>query len=534
MPPQPIILIVDDDASNLEVLVHILSPLYPVRVARTGALALSIAASDPQPDLILLDIVLVDMDGYAVLERLKASVDTREIPVIFVTARDSTEDEEYGFDRGAVDYITKPVRPPVVLARVHLHLSLQQAQRELAEQNTRLEETLAERTAELEQSQRQIMQAEKMAAIGLLAGGIAHDFNNILSPIIGYTEMALEDIGRDHSLNKPLQQVHKAGMRAKDLVSRILIVARKTEYEKKPVRVSLIVKEALQLLRASLPSTIAMQSRSAPDAAHGAVLGEPTKIHQILMNICTNAAHAMKGTDGTLKVSLTTDLIDPDLALSQHAEPGPCLKLTIADTGHGMPPEIRQKIFEPYFTTKDQGEGTGLGLSVVYGIVQSLKGCITVESQPGLGTTFQVMLPLITDTDSPQPLEKRPLPQRSGTVLLVDDEIVLVDMVRGMLERFGYTVVACDRSTEALAAFNREPARFDLVLTDQTMPQMTGIQLAGNILGIRPDIPIILCSGFNELATLEQAKAMGIHEMLAKPFSARQLAEAIETCTAAS
>ena len=477
LPYKPAILVVDDDASNLEVLTHILKPLYTVRVARTGVSALEIAS---------------------------------------------------------VDYITKPIRPPVVLARVHLHLSLKQAQRELANQNVRLEQTLALKIAELEQSQRQTMQAEKVAAIGLLAGGIAHDFNNILSPIIGYTEMAMEDVDSKHPLYKSLQQVHEAGLRAKDLVSQILLFARKTEYEKKPVRISLIIKEVLQLLRASLPSTIDIQSSFSPGTVEGAVLGEPIKIHQILMNICTNAAHAMRGKDGILKVTLAPDVIGPELALSQDAEAGPCLRLTIADTGHGMTPATRQKIFEPYFTTKDQGEGTGLGLSVVYGIVQSLKGYIAVESQPDVGTTFHILLPLIADTVSPQTFEQPPLPVLSGTVLLVDDEVILVDVMRVMLERLGYTVVACQKSPEALETFRRESERFDLVVTDQTMPQLSGIQLAKEILQLRPDIPIILCSGFNKLAALDLAKEYGIRGTLAKPFSARQLADAIEGCTTAT
>lgn len=534
MPQKPIVLIVDDDATNLDVLVQILSPLYSVRIARTGSLALNIAAGNPEPDLILLDIGLYDMDGYAVLDQLKNSAATKDIPVIFVTGRDTVEDEELGFGRGAVDYITKPVRPPVVLARVHLHLSLRKAQRELSEQNVRLEEALITRTAELEQAQRQTMQAEKMAAIGLLAGGIAHDFNNILAPIIGYTQMALEDIKDNDRLLRPLQQVYKAGQRAADLVSQILIFARKTEYEKKPVRVSLIIKEALQLLRASLPSTIEIKTHVTSEAAEGAILGEPTKIHQILMNICTNAAHAMKEKGGLLKVILATDTIDAELARNQHAESGSCLRLSIADTGHGMTPEIREKIFEPYYTTKEQGEGTGLGLAVVYGIVQSLKGCIVVESEPEIGTTFHVLLPLIADTCSPQVIEKRPLPIRSGTVLLVDDEVDLVDMVRVMLERLGYTVAASVSSLEALASFRREPGQFDLVVTDQTMPKMTGVQLAQEILQLRPDIPIILCSGFNELTNLNHAKEIGIRATLAKPYSIRQLADVIEQCVPAS
>ena len=241
----------------------------------------------------------------------------------------------------------------------------------------------------------------------------------------------------------------------------------------------------------------------------------------------------MRGQYGTLNVTLTTDVIEPEMARSQHVEAGPCLRLSIADTGQGMTQEIRQKIFEPYFTTKEQGEGTGLGLSVVYGIVQSLKGYISVESQLNIGTTFHVLLPLIADTVSSPMFAKTPLPMLSGTVLLVDDEVILVDMVRVMLERLGYTVVSCQKSPEALEAFRREPNRFDLVVTDQTMPQMSGNQLAQEILQLRPDIPIILCSGFNELAALARAKAIGIRGTLAKPFSARQLADAIEECTAA-
>ena len=531
MSHKPIVLIVDDDATNLGVLDHILSPLYLVRVARTGLQALKNAVSSPQPDLVLLDIGLVDMDGYAVLEQLKSSPATRDIPVIFVTARDTTEDEEYGFDQGAVDYITKPIRPPVVLARVQLHLKLQQAQRALAEQNVRLEETLAERTAELEHSQRQIMQAEKMAAIGLLAGGIAHDFNNILGAIIGYTEMSLEDID-DHPIREFLQQVHIAGLRAKDLVQQILIFARKSDYEKRPVQVGLIVKETLQLLRASLPATIAIESDIAGDAAEAAVLGEPTKIHQILMNICTNAAHAMKEGGCTLAVSLTRAAINAETARRHQAEVGPSLKLTIADTGHGMPAEIQEKIFEPYFTTKGQGEGTGLGLSVVYGIVQSLKGCIAVDSQPGRGTTFAVSLPLLAASAVSAAEEKAPLAAGSGTVLLVDDEAALVKMVQVMLQRMGYEVVACRSGAEALAAFRREPERFDLVVTDQTMPRMTGVQLARELLATRPELPVILCSGYSETAVVDQARLTGIRGILAKPFNPRQLGETIAACRA--
>ncbi|MGE4560510.1 MAG: response regulator, partial [Desulfobulbus sp.] len=502
-----------------------------VRVARTGAFALEIAVKAPQPDLILLDIGLEDMDGYTVLHCLKSSGATKDIPVIFVTARDSAEDEEQGFDQGAVDYITKPIRPPAVLARVHLHLSLKQAQHELAQQNIRLEETLALKTAELEQSQRQIMQAEKMAAIGLLAGGIAHDFNNILAAIIGYTEMALENIDRESPLHHKLKRVFEAGLRAKDLVAQILLFARKTEYEKKPLRISLIVKEVMQLLRASLPATIALQSRIAPQAVEGTILGEPTKIHQILMNICTNAAHAMKEEGGTLKVTLESGAIDPLLALSHQAEAGPCLKLSISDTGHGMTPEVQQKIFEPYFTTKKQGEGTGLGLAVVYGIVKSLKGCITVKSQPGVGTTFHVLLPLITGTGSPKISEKTPLPHWSGTVLLVDDEEPLVDMMRRMLEYLGYTVIAHQNSLEALDAFCREPGKFTLVVTDQTMPQMTGSQLAREISKRRPDIPILLCSGFSEPVLNGTSRESGVWGLLHKPFNIQELAEALKKCT---
>jgi len=369
----------------------------------------------------------------------------------------------------------------------------------------------------------QLRQAQKMEAIGTLAGGIAHDFNNILSPIVGYTEMALVDLPEDSRTASDLQEVLTASRRAADLVTQILTFSRQQEEERHPIRVCPIAKEALKLLRASLPSTIEMRPRivAEPDV----VLADPTQIHQVLMNLCTNAGHAMRETGGTLTVELT-NLDATAEPPHEGLEPGHYLRLTVADTGHGMEPDVLARIFEPYFTTKETGEGTGLGLAVVHGIVESYGGAIAVESEIGRGTTFEILLPL-AEREEADAAASGPAPRGRERVLLVDDEPTVVEMVQQMLERLGYEVVSHTSSTEALAAFERGPDQFDLVVTDMTMPHMTGTDLSKELMEIRPDVPIIMCTGFSELITEGKAEAMGIRALLMKPIVRRDLAEAI-------
>lgn len=374
----------------------------------------------------------------------------------------------------------------------------------------------------------QLRQAQKLEAMGALAGGIAHDFNNILSPILGYAEMALDEIPEDKPLHHDIQEIRKAGLRAKDLIKQILTFSRKKEQERIPVRASLVIKEALQLLRASLPTTIEIQTKISPEATHSTVFADPTQIHQILMNLCTNSAHAMRDKGGTLAVSLEGVELDSEAAAQYpDLEPGSYLQLSVSDTGHGMPADVSHRIFEPYFTTKAEGEGTGLGLAVIYGIVVSHGGAISVYSEPEKGTVFHILLPRIQSTDVPVTRTSKVLPTGHGRILVVDDEKTVIDLQSKMLARLGYEVVAKSSSTEALDAFRTQADQFDLVMTDQTMPTMTGAKLAKELLKIRGDIPIILCTGHSDLIDAEKAKAMGIRGFLMKPLTMKGLAETV-------
>jgi PAS domain S-box-containing protein len=406
----------------------------------------------------------------------------------------------------------------------------------------------------------QIRQTQKMEALGTLAGGIAHDFNNMLYAVIGYAELALGDAPKGTLLQSHLQEVVKAANRAKDLVKQILTFSRQTEDELRPVQVKLIVKEALKLLRASLPTTIEIRQNIQSDSV---VLADPAQIQQVLMNLCTNAAHVMREEGGILEVSLSSaecgvrsaDLEKddkhsafpgPDLTHGRNGvfqsrcaragrnrqsaiglAPGPHLRLTVSDTGHGMTPDVMERIFEPFFTTKEVGEGTGMGLSVVHGTVKSLGGTITVDSQPGNGSTFRIYLPLAERELEPEVETEKAVPTGEERILFIDDEQVLANMGKQMLERLGYEVASRTSSIEALELFRAQPDRFDLVITDMTMPNMTGEKLAAEIMNIRPDIPIILCTGFSEHISEEKAKEMGIRTFVMKPLARRDLAGTI-------
>jgi len=374
--------------------------------------------------------------------------------------------------------------------------------------------------------QYQLQQAQKMEAIGTLAGGIAHDFNNILGAIISYTELGLLNISTQDPLRYNLGQVLKAADRAKDLVQQILAFSRQSEEVRRPMDVIPVVKEALKLLRATLPVTIEIrQDISTPS---GTIMGDPTQVHQILMNLCTNAAHAMRDKGGILTITLEDAVFETDIASwCPELSPGSYLKLTISDTGHGMDGLVLERIFDPYFTTKEAAGGTGLGLAVVHGIVKHYGGSIKVQSELGAGTDFQVFLPKL-DVGAIEKVEwLGPIPKGQERILFIDDEAFLVESAEQMLEHLGYDVVLRTSSIKALELFRENPARFDLVITDQTMPNMTGAELAEKILAIRPDTPIILCTGFSEVITEVQAKAIGIREFIMKPIVMREIGEAI-------
>ena len=379
---------------------------------------------------------------------------------------------------------------------------------------------------EKKQLQDQLRQTQKLEAVGTLAGGIAHDFNNLLAAIVGYADLALEDIPDGTVARSNIEQVLIAGSRAKELVRQILTFSRKAEQKQEPMEVAPIVKEALKMLRASIPTSIEIRRNIEADLS--VIMADPTEIHQILMNLCTNASHAMDDDGGVLEVSLT-DFDTKSAVVTDYGtlQPGSYVKLTVKDTGCGMGSTITERIFEPFFTTKPVDKGTGMGLSVVHGIVEDHRGVITVQSQLGKGTTFDIYLPRIESPDTHQ-TQTVQIPRGKGElILVVDDEKPLVDMMTQMLERLGYTVVGKTASMDALEAFSAEPGRFDLVITDYAMPNMTGKELAEALMAVKPDIPVILCTGFSENIDAESAKSMGIKEFLMKPVVRSELAATI-------
>jgi PAS domain S-box-containing protein len=372
----------------------------------------------------------------------------------------------------------------------------------------------------------QLQQAQKMEAIGTLAGGIAHDFNNILSAIMGYIQLSYYKTSEPIRLRQYLDKTLKAIYRAKDLTNQILAFSRKSEQEQKPVQVHLIVKEALKLLSASLPSTIETRQNITPES--DTILGDATQIHQVLMNLCTNAHHAIGEKGGVLEVTLIpVDLDAEAVALYPDLAPGPYVELTVRDTGHGMDPAAVDRIYDPYFTTKEKDVGTGLGLTVVHGIVKSHGGSIGVSSEPGKGTTFNILFPRLEVGAEEEAKPQEALLVGHERILFVDDEEDLVEIGKQMLEHLGYEFVAEISSIEALKVFRAQSDKFDLVITDQTMPKMAGSELAQELMRIRPDIPIMLCTGYNKVISEEKAKAIGIREFLMKPLDIHDLAKAI-------
>lgn len=374
--------------------------------------------------------------------------------------------------------------------------------------------------------ERRLFEAEKMRAIGTLAGGIAHDFNNILFIISGCAELARDEAGEGTLLADHLSQIILAGERAKALVQQILTFSRQTGHAETVLSPGPIVKEVCKFLRCSLPSAIRIKTRIAEDMRP--ILVDPTHIHQILMNLCTNAAHAMGEHGGELSIELDeTNLDGADLQGRPDTAPGTYARLKVKDTGHGIPKELVDRIFEPYFTTKAAGEGTGLGLSVVHGIVRANRGSIKVESVHGQGSTFRVCFPTTAPTTETEPLPAGEAAQGNERILLVDDEPAVARMLSKLLETLGYEVESKTSSADALDVFRADPNAFDLVVTDMTMPRINGLGLARELRCVRPEIPIILCTGFSEFVDEDQALACGIQALLMKPVLRPQMAEAV-------
>jgi signal transduction histidine kinase len=460
---------------------------------------------DFSPDIVLSDYMMPRFNGMEALQLVKEHFPS--IPLIIVTGSMNEETAVACMKAGAADYVIKE------------HLGHLGASVKGALENKRIRE-------ENEALQSQLQQAQKMEAIGTLAGGIAHDFNNILGGILGYAELARMKLPENSDIISDLDQVIKSSSRAADLVKQILTVSHQHKKEQRPIQIRDIVNEVLRLLKATLPSTIEIRENLLKET--GIVNADPTQMHQVIMNLCTNAGHAMQKDGGVLTVELANVKLE-EIQGARHLDmgAGSYLRLTVSDTGHGMNPDVRERIFDPYFTTKDTGEGTGLGLSVAMGIIKVHGGTITVSSQPDPGTTFHVYLPHIQEKEREEKEAEGPLPTGSERILFVDDEQILIELGRQMLGRLGYEVVTRQSSIEALALFRAEPDRFDLVITDMTMPHMTGDKLVRELLKIRPDMPIILCTGHSKTVSKEKAKEMGVKAFVMKPILRRTIAETV-------
>ena len=379
----------------------------------------------------------------------------------------------------------------------------------------------------LEQSERQLRHTQKMEAIGTLAGGIAHDFNNILGAILGYSELALTQAKKEPRLISYLEEVLTAGHRAKELVKQILAFSRRSDQEREAVDLNVMVQEALRMLRATLPTTIEIRSTLAMDSA--VVFADPTQIHQVIMNVCANAEHAMRKQGGVLSLTvISIEVTEHSTKQFSELKLGTYLQLTIQDSGQGVSDQVLERIFEPFFTTKSSSEGTGLGLAVVHGIIVGHGGHIAVSSVVGQGTTFTILLPRLDVVLPAQIANAMEWPQGRGTVLFVDDEEVLARWGEQVLTHLGYTVVTKTNPHDAVELFNKQPDQFDVVVTDQTMPTMSGEVFARELLSIREDIPIVLCTGFSHTMSAEKANKIGLKGFLMKPVNGEALAKTLQ------
>ncbi len=399
---------------------------------------------------------------------------------------------------------------------------------EIERAKQRLEEELSQRRhLEHERTEMllQLQQSQKMEAIGTLAGGIAHDFNNILSAVVGFTELCLFDAEKGSMMSSNLQQVLSAALRAKELVRQILTFSRQSRPETRPVQIKSIINEALRLLRATLPASVEIASDIQSDVH---VMADPTQLHQVVMNLCTNAGQAMVDEGGRLNVELRNIEIDQRSSADyEDIVPGYYVELTVTDNGSGMTEATLGRIFDPFFTTKEKGQGTGMGLAVVHGIVKSCKGDVSVSSQVGKGTDFRIILPCVDRIDTPQMIDPSTLPRGTERVLFVDDEPMQAELAKQILPPLGYQVTAMTDSAKALKVFADAPADFDVVITDMYMPKITGKSLAMEILRLRPEIPIILCSGYSVDLVHPEFLDQYFKGHLMKPILIRELAETI-------
>lgn len=429
----------------------------------------------------------------------------------------------------------------------YMRILLQKEQEKVQLANNALEKRVQERTRQIAQANKdlkkeieirkrhekdktklegQLVQLQKMETIGTLAGGIAHDFNNILTPILGYTEMALEELSGESVLRYDIEQINSAAIRGKDLVQQILTFSRQVDFDKKPLKLDEVITEVLKLIRASFPSNI--EIRQDLDKECGTVMADSTQMHQIIMNLCTNSYHAMMGKGGVLTINLDKQKVGArSINGSSKIQKGTYVRLSISDTGHGMDKRTVERIFEPFFTMKEVGSGSGLGLSVVHGIVSNYHGTIVVDSEPGEGSRFTIYLPqhsenLEVEKDLPQPLKKG-----KGSILFVDDEKEITYMGKRMLESLGYTVDIKTDSQEALKVLSEDPQKYDLLVTDQAMPKLMGTELIARVMEFKPDLKSIIITGYQESIPANAMEQYGIADIISKPLILSEFSELI-------
>jgi signal transduction histidine kinase len=513
---RPRILICDDEPLMTESIKAVLvgTGTYRIQTTNSARHALTLIR-DASPDLVILDVMMPELTGFELLDAVDRN--RCDASFILITGETSVDSVIKAIRKGASDYLRKPFEPDELTMRV---------EKVLSQRRIKHEHLCAE--AEKRQLQHQLRQAHKMEAIGTLAGGIAHDFNNILSIILGNTELALMDLPADLPAQQNLNQILTASMRAREMIQQLLSFSRQEESGCKPLRLNRVVNESLNLMRASLPTNISIERDISEIEC--ITIAEATQIHQVMLNLCTNAAHAMEPDGGRLTIRLEPVTLDVATAVAINGLcPGDYVKMIVADTGHGIARDIIDRIFDPYFTTKATGKGTGMGLSVVHGIVKSIGGAIEAVSQPGRSTEFRIYLPRVDmamDTE-PAVFQQRQLPGGHEHIMIVDDEEMLMDMMRQVLEQLGYAVSAYVDSGAALDAFLANPTDYDLLITDMAMPGMTGINLAKAVKAERDDLPIILCTGYNEQISQQNTQSMGIQTLIMKPVGMQRLAQTI-------